>query len=436
VTDAPNPDKWGRYGKRPLVVLCLVGLVDAIDRGIVPAVIVAIQRDLGFNDTQAGLLGTALIVAALLFAVPGGLLSDRTDRRTLMSGVLVLWSCATGLAAAAQSYWQLLTMRAVLGAGEAINDPAAQSLVADYYPVEIRGRAYAWQRVVPTVGLGLGTALGGLLLALFGWRVAVLAIGVPGILVALLVRRLPLPPRGDSDGMVVEELAELGSWEGIREVLRVPSLRVLLVATAFLNGILSALGFWGVAYHVRQSGLSESQAPAIAGGVILLGAIAGGVGGGIITDKIRGRFTGAPMLFAAVVTALGTVLLFISFLDGVPLYAVRLPLQALGVALVVSSLPPITVITAEVVSADLRGRSFGLVKLCANLLAAITPAIIGVIADTRGILVDGEVMGDLGLAFRWAVPVVLIGSFLLLRGRKHLDADIAKALAIDERRRD
>ena len=172
--------KWGPYGTRPLVALCLVGLVDAIDRGVRPGVRPAIQRELHFNDHTAGYLNTALIVAALLLAVPGGLLADRKDRRLLMAGVLGLWSLATGLAAAAQSFWQLFVVRSALGAGDAINDPAAQSLVADYYPVEVRGRAYAWQRVVPTVGMGLGIGVGAGLGAAFGWRLAVARQRGPG----------------------------------------------------------------------------------------------------------------------------------------------------------------------------------------------------------------------------------------------------------------
>lgn len=420
--------KWGRYGKRPLVVLCLVGLVDSVDRGVVPAVLPSIQDELHFGDTAAGILATGLIVAALLLAVPGGVLTDRHDRRRLMSGVLILWSAATGLAGLAQHYWQLLSLRMALGAGDAINDPAAQSLVADYYPVAVRGRAYAWQRVVPTVGLGVGTLAGAGLLSLVGWRYAVVAIGIPGVLVALLLRRLPLPPRGEADGVVPTVRERLAPMAGIRELLAVPSLRVLLLSTAFINGILSALGFWGISYHHRASGMSTAQAGSIAGGVIFLGAIAGGVAGGIVTDKIRGRFAGAPMILAAAVTASGAVLLWISFLDGIPVYAVRLPLQLVGVALVVSSLPPITVITAEVVRADARGQSFGLVKLCANVLAAITPYVIGTISDSHQIPLDHKTVGDLGLGFRWTTPVILIGSFLLWRGRRHLDADIAAAL--------
>ena len=256
--------KWGRYGKGPLAVLCLV---DAFDRGVLPAVLEAVQRDLRISDSQAGLLNTALILAAVTLAVPGGRLADRMDRRTLMAAVLVLWSTTTVLAGLSQRFWQLFATRAALGAGDAINDPAVQSLVCDYYPKQIRGRAYAWQRVVPTVGLGLGTALGGVLLHFFGWRIAVIAVGVPGVLVALLVRTLPLPRRGESDD-AAESTVVLGGWQAVRATLAVPSIQVLLAATAFINGILTALGFWGIAYHVRSSGLSESQSPAIAGSVI------------------------------------------------------------------------------------------------------------------------------------------------------------------------
>ncbi|MCU1603153.1 MAG: hypothetical protein JWO22_3862 [Frankiales bacterium] len=421
--------RWGRFGKRPLMVLCLVGLVDAFDRGVLPAVLEAVQRDLHISDSQAGLLNTALILAALTLAVPGGRLADRMDRRALMAGVLVLWSATTVLAGVSQRFWQLFATRAALGAGDAINDPAVQSLVCDYYPTEIRGRAYAWQRVVPTVGLGLGTALGGVLLHFFGWRVAVVTVGVPGILVALLVRTLPLPRRGESDG-AAEPTEVLGGWSAVKATLAVPSIRVLLVSTAFINGILTALGFWGIAYHVRSSGLSEAASPAIAGSVILLGAIAGGVGGGIATDRVRGRVPGALMLLTSAVTAGGTVLLWISFLDGIPVYAVRLPLQMLGVGLVVSCLPPITCITAEVVPPTLRGTSFGLLKLGANVLGALTPLVIGLIADSRKHLIHtGEVKGDLGFAFLCTTPVILIGSALMLLGAKHLDRDTSRALA-------
>jgi len=103
-------------------------------------------------------------------------------------------------------------------------------------------------------------------------------------------------------------------------------------------------------------------------------------------------------------------------------------MQTLAVGLVVAALPPLTVMTAEVVPAALRGTTFGLLKLCSNILAAAAPPLIGLLADSRKItLGSGEVVGDLGYAFRMTAPLVLVGSILLLVRRKSLDADVERA---------
>jgi MFS family permease len=442
--------KWGPYGKRPLVVLCLVGLVDAVDRGVLPAVLTEVQDELGMSDGQAGWLASAIIIATLLFALPGGLVADRKDRRSLVAGVLVLWSVAAALSGVVRSFWQLLAVRSLLGAGEAVNDPAAQSLVADYYPPHVRGRAYGFQRVVPTVGVAVGTLLGGAIGALFGWRWAVVIGVVPGLLVAVLVRRLPLPERGAGDRLeelppsttgaaappallpsqsspLVAPAGQLTVAQSILGCLRVPSLRALLFATSITTAALSALGFWGVVYHERASGLTKEQAVAVAGGAILVGAIIGGLAGGVAADRLRGRVKGSALLLGASTTGLGTVILMLSFNDGIPVYAVRVPLQVVGVALVVSALPALTAMTTEVVRPALRGTAFGLLKLAANLFAAAMPPLIGYIADSRSVLVDGEEKGDLGFAFRWTVWAILIGSALLLYGRRTVEDDLRRA---------
>ena len=425
--------KWGRYGKRPLVVLCLVGLVDAVDRGVLPGVITQVQDDLGMSDFQAGLLSSAIVVATLLAAVPGGVLADRKDRRYLIALVLLVWSASSALSSAVRSFAQLLAVRSTLGVGDALNDPAAQSLVADYYPPEVRGRAYGWQRVVPTAGVAVGAVVGGGLGSLFGWRVAVLAVAVPGLLVAVLVRRLPLPERGAGDGPAGEAAPQvaataLGTWGSLRACFAVRSLRALLFATAITTAALTALGFWGIAYNERASGLTAAEAAGVAGGVILLGAVLGGFAGGIATDRLRGKVDGAPLLLGAATTSTGTVLLIVSFNDGIPVYGMRLPLQMVAVALIVASLPALTAMTTEVVVPQLRGTAFGLLKLFANLFAAVTPPLIGVLADGHRVtLADGRTKGDLGFAFRWTVWTVLLGSVLLLYGRRHVDADLRRA---------
>ena len=414
--------RWGAAGRGPLTVLCLVGLVDALDRGVLPGVLPKVQRALGFGDFQAGLLDTALIVATLLLAVPGGLLADRVDRRRLIRGTLGVWALSSALAAATTSFGQLFAVRAVLGAGDALNDPAAQSLVAEYYPPEVRGRAFGWQRVVPTVGRGLGLGLGALVGALLGWRAAFLLVGVPGILVALLVRRLPAGSRAAAPGPART------SAGAMRATLSIPSLRALLLTTAVTSAALSALAFWGVAYHVRSSGLAEGKAGAVAGGVILLGAVTGGFAGGVAADRLRQVVADAGMLLAAGALAVGTLLLLVSFVDGLPVYAVRLPLQGVAVAFLVAALPALAALTTEVVPGELRGTAFGILKFGGNLLSALAPPLVGLLADAHKVADrHGVVHGDLGFAFRWTVWTVLIGSVLLAWGRRHVASDMARA---------
>ena len=77
VTGRPGKAGWGPYGRRPARVLAAVAFVDAVDRGILPGVLTQVQDDIGFSDTQAGLLGTAFVLTGFLVVLPAGYLADR-----------------------------------------------------------------------------------------------------------------------------------------------------------------------------------------------------------------------------------------------------------------------------------------------------------------------------------------------------------------------
>lgn len=424
---------WGPFGPAPLVALAVLGLVEGIEKRVLPAVLSLVQDDLGFSDFQAGLLDTAIIVAALLVAVPAGVLADRVDRRRFIAGTFVVWSGLVALTGSVRSYGQLLGMRALLGAGDAVNDPAGQSLLADYYSPDRRGRVYGIHRVTPVVGAALGLGLGAGLGQLFGWRVAVTALAVPGLIAAFLVWRLREPPRGASELTVSTVPEGLPVRQALRTVLAVPSLRALVLATALTSGALSAVAFWGVVYFQRAAGLSLAEAGTIAGIPVLFGALAGSLAGGWLVDRLRSRIAGAALLVASAFTAVGSLVFTISFLDGIPLL-VRMPMQALAVGLLVGSLPATTVLTSEVVPPALRGTAFGVLKLSSNVLAALFPPVVGLIADLNQVVAaDGVLRGDIGLGFRCTLPTILIASALLLRGRCHVARDTLIAGGTDPR---
>jgi len=439
----PGKASWGPYGRRPARVLAAVAFIDAVDRGILPGVLTKVQDDLGFSDTQAGLLGTAFVLTGFLVVLPAGYLADRSRRTRIIAVVLASWGAISGLNALVRSFWQFLLVRAALGIGETVDNPASQSLIADYYPADVRGRAFALQRATPFFGQALGLGVAGGVAALLSWRWAFLLVGVPGSILALVVWRLPEPRRGESDVAAeqpepslpvqapVPPARDAGLVALLRDVqmaARVKTLRSLMVGSAIAAGALSGLGFWAAAFYERHTSLGTGGSAGLVGALILVGAITGTFVAGRTVDRIRERFEGAPMLLAGVCQGVGAALLLPTFLD-VPLW-VRIPVQGVAVAFIVGGLVAIPVMITEVVAADIRGIAFSVTGFLSAIAGAVSPLLIGFIADRFEYVVDGEVKGNLANAFLIVTPLVLVGAVALLQGRRHVAGDIAAASAL------
>src|SRR5688572_9690766 len=161
---APEVSVRGRLAGRsakPLAVLALVNLVDQTDTNILRGVLPFIEDEFHTSDFQLGALGFAFVFINALATIPAGWLADRVRRTRLIGFTLFSWSGLSALSAAAGSYLQLFGARASLGFGQAIDDPASTSLLADYYPAEVRGRVFSAQQVTSFIGAGIGIGLGG-----------------------------------------------------------------------------------------------------------------------------------------------------------------------------------------------------------------------------------------------------------------------------------
>src|SRR4030095_12330667 len=193
-----------------LGVLVVVYVFNFLDRQIVSILAERIKADLGVSDAQMGFLyGTAFAVFYAIFGIPLGRLADVWDRRRLIAWGLAAWSAMTALSGLARSFAQLALARFAVGVGEASASPAAYSLLSDYYPTARRATALAVYSSGIYIGAGLGLGIGGLIVdrwdaawagttpptGLRGWQVAFLAVGLPGLLLALWVRSLREPVR-------------------------------------------------------------------------------------------------------------------------------------------------------------------------------------------------------------------------------------------------
>lgn len=215
--ETPKTKVGGWYANYVLFVLVLVYIFNFIDRNILSILSEEIQRDLGVTDAQMGFLyGTVFAVFYAVFGIPLARFADVWVRRSLISIGLAFWSLMTALSGTARSFPILALYRIGVGVGEASASPAAYSMLSDYYSPKVRATVMSIYSSGVYIGGGIGLFLGGWILeswsgayptleqapfGLRGWQVALMAVGVPGLLMALWVRTLREPLRGASEGI-------------------------------------------------------------------------------------------------------------------------------------------------------------------------------------------------------------------------------------------
>jgi predicted MFS family arabinose efflux permease len=278
------------YRAYVLALLIAVGVIGWVDRNVFAALLQAIKIELSLTDTQLGLLGgVAFGVFYATLGLPVAWLADRYERRTLIAAALGLWSLMTALCGAASSFASLFLLRIGVGVGEAGGSPPSQSLLSDYVPPDRRARALGVFYLYIPCGFVVGYLSGGWLSDLVGWRLTFAIVGLPGILLAVLLRvTLREPLRGAADAVKGSQSAP-SLAATIRFFLSNPVLRQLPLAGA-IHGIGAfAAALWLPAYFMRTFDVSSTTAGwwlTIAYGC---GGTLGVLSGGLVTDLLVNR---------------------------------------------------------------------------------------------------------------------------------------------------
>ncbi len=400
---------------RLLLLLTAVNLLNYIDRQVPFAVFPRLQAALGLSDIQLGLLASAFMWVYLTTAPLFGVLADRGSRPRLMSIGVAIWSAATACSALVGHYASLLAARAVVGIGEASYGSIAPALLSDAYPPERRGRVLAVFSMAIPVGSALGYVLGGLLERAAGWRVAFLLVGLPGLLVAWNIARLPDP------GCAARPQPSSGlRARGYRALLATPSYWINCLAMTAMTFALGGLAAWVPTYLVRVRHMELASANLTFGIMTLVSGVGGTLLGGWLGDRLLPRAASAYFLVSAL--GLAASVPFAAAVILVEDTTTALAAIFLAEVCIFLNTGPLNAIIAAVSPPEVRATAYALNIVVIHALGdAISPAIVGAVSDHVG----------LATAF-WIGPASLaLAAAFCFAGMRYYAADVARAARSD-----
>jgi MFS family permease len=398
-----------------LGLLLAINLFNYIDRFILAAVEPNIRAAFfAAGDPNAmaktGTLAPAFLITYMLAAPILGFLADRFSRWLIVGVCVILWSFATAASGLAATFAALFVTRIFVGIGEGGYGPAAPTILADYFPLSMRGRIMAVFCGAIPVGSALGYVLGGLINHHLGWRWAFYLVAIPGIVLGLVCflqkDPRPAPVALSRKGMYAARR------DAYRALARNRSFVINCLAQTAMTFALGGLAFWMSAYLIFRKQPPELATP-IFGGITVVAGLLSTLLGGVVADRLQKRFSGSYFLVSGAGMLLAFPLSIAMLYTPFPLAWVFL---FGAVFFVFLNTGPSNAALANVVPPEIRATGFAVNILIIHLLGdALSPPLLGAVAGHF----------DMNVAFLVVSAAMLISGVIWIAGMKYLAADTA-----------
>jgi MFS family permease len=296
---------------------------------------------------------------------------------------LFAWSAMTALTGLARSFTHLALARVGVGLGEAACSPPAHSLLSDYFPPERRGTAFAIYALGIPIGSAIGTFAGGWIKEAFDWRTAFFVVGVPGVLLAAVVRfTLREPQRGmcEPDAARQALLPQIPMLAVVRFMWPLRSFRHMSIAAALHAFYGYGAAFFLPVFMIRVHGFSEGELSTY---LALIALVGGGLGtflGGWLSDRLASRDLRWYMWLPGMATALGIPFAAALYLwsDRYVALAFAVPASFLGAMY----LGPTFAMAQGLATAQMRALVSAILLFVINLVGlGLGPQVVGMLSD-------------------------------------------------------
>lgn len=168
------------------ILLCLITTINYVDRQALAVAAPVIIEQFQFSNTQFGAITSAFLFAYAIGQLVVGPVVDRLGTKRSFRFAVIAWSIAGILHAAGRGFWSFFSLRALLGATEAMNFPAAVKAVAEWFPRRERSLAVGIVTMGPGLGSMIAPPLLGWLITAYGWQWAFIVPGAAGFLWLLI----------------------------------------------------------------------------------------------------------------------------------------------------------------------------------------------------------------------------------------------------------
>ena len=195
-------------------------------------------------------------------------------------------------------------------------------------------------------------------------------------------------------------------------ILRIRTMRYILVGVSALLFTVAGIGYWLAVYHERYSGMTVGEATAVTAVIFGAGGVVGTFGGGWLADRAVRGGPSARIVLVVWATIACAALFAISF--AVDNLAARLALQFVGLTAGAGAAPALRASMLDVLPAASRGVGTSAFALVSTLLGtALAPPLVGLISDLTSLVT----------AFYIVFPPIIIGVLFLLRARDTITED-------------
>jgi predicted MFS family arabinose efflux permease len=416
-----------RYVYFVLALLCLVYVLNFLDRQLLSILAKPIQDDLGISDGQLGRLGGLYFALFYcILGIPVAWLADRSNRVRILAIACAVWSAATVACGMAQNYAQLAVARMSVGIGEAGGVPPSYSIISDYFPASRRGTALGLFNLGPPIGQALGVAFGAKIAAAYDWRLAFIVLGAVGIIAAAFVWGvIREPARGatDAPGTTTTPAEEAMSfWATLRMFATRPTLALVALAAGATQFVTYATMGFTTLFMMREKGMTLDEIAVWYALVLGIGVTAGIFLSGRLIDHFAPR---APQVYGLLpgITLALAVPFFIGFVHA-PTWPVALAFLAVPTFLNYFYLTPAVTLVQNSVTARQRTLAGAALLLIMNLIGlGLGPTWVGAVSDWFR---PTHPTNSLQLAFYSLVPFYLVAIALHLVLARRMRREIVR----------